>query len=69
MRVFNSNTKKITKVVPKTNITKLDGATFANKLVSDYFLIGVQCSAKIFTFPLCLTIVTLQRCLSLNCSP
>jgi hypothetical protein len=36
MKVFNSNTKKITKVVPKTNITKLDGATFANKLVSDY---------------------------------
>ena len=36
MRVFNSNTKKITKVVPKTNITKLDGSTFANKLVSDY---------------------------------
>jgi hypothetical protein len=34
-----------------------------------FHLIGVQCSANIFTTPLCFTMVMLHRCLSLNCSP
>ena len=35
MKIFNSNTKKLNRVVPKTNINKIEGATFADKLVKD----------------------------------
>lgn len=36
MKIFNSNTKKLSRVVPKTNINKIEGATFADKLVNDF---------------------------------
>lgn len=36
MKIFNSNTKKLSRVVPKTNINKIEGATFADKLVKDF---------------------------------
>jgi hypothetical protein len=36
MNIFNSNSKKLSRVVPKTNINKIEGATFANKLVKDF---------------------------------
>jgi len=36
MKIFNSNTKKLNRVVPKTNINKIEGATFADKLVKDF---------------------------------
>jgi hypothetical protein len=35
MKIFNSNTKKLNRVVPKTNINKIEGATFTDKLVKD----------------------------------
>jgi hypothetical protein len=36
MKIFNSNTKKLNRVVPKTNINKIEGATFVDKLVNDF---------------------------------
>ena len=35
MRAFNSNTKKLNRVVPKTDINNIAGASFIEKLVSD----------------------------------
>ena len=35
MKIFNSNTRKLTRQVPKTDINKILGASFVDKLVND----------------------------------
>jgi len=40
MKAFNSNTRKLNKVVPKTDINNIAGASFIEKLVSDAQLQG-----------------------------
>jgi len=36
MKIWNSNTKKLDRQVPKTDINKIPGASFIDKLVSDF---------------------------------
>ena len=47
MRAFNSNTKKLNRVVPKTDINNIAGASFIEKLVSDAQLQGETYSGSL----------------------
>ena len=49
MRAFNSNTKKLNRVVPKTDINNITGASFIEKLVSDAQLQGETYSGSLAT--------------------
>jgi hypothetical protein len=47
MKAFNSNTRKLTKVVPKTDINNIAGASFIEKLVSDAQIQGETFSGSL----------------------
>jgi hypothetical protein len=47
MKAFNSNTKKLNRVVPKTDINNIAGASFIDKLVSDVQLQGETYSGSL----------------------
>jgi hypothetical protein len=49
MRAFNSNTKKLNRVVPKADINNIAGASFIEKLVSDAQLQGETYSGSLAT--------------------
>jgi len=47
MRAFNSNTKKLARVVPKTDINNITGASFIEKLVNDAKIQGETYSGSL----------------------
>jgi hypothetical protein len=47
MKAFNSNTRKLNKVVPKTDINNIAGASFIEKLVSDAQIQGETFSGSL----------------------
>ena len=47
MKAFNSNTRKLSKVVPKTDINNIAGASFIEKLVSDAQIQGETFSGSL----------------------
>ncbi len=47
MRAFNSNTKKLVRVVPKTDINNITGASFIEKLVNDAKIQGETYSGSL----------------------
>jgi hypothetical protein len=49
MRAFNSNTKKINRVVPKTDINNITGASLIEKLVNDAQIQGESYSGSLLS--------------------
>jgi hypothetical protein len=47
MKIFNSNTRKLDKVVPKTDINKIPGASFIDKLANDLKIQGETFSGSL----------------------
>jgi len=47
MRAFNSNTKKLARIVPKTDINNITGASFIEKLVNDAKIQGETYSGSL----------------------
>lgn len=47
MKIFNSNTRKLNKVVPKTDINNIAGASFIEKLVNDAHIQGETFSGSL----------------------